>query len=197
VSREEGREHPRRTEEDGCGKSQREEGRRQTGERGRAESGEVGLVGKLKLFPDSEWKHFVVAAAAVAAVVSSFPVTAVHRCPLRNTIALCGRARKFEARPSLRERTDSLSLSVNASRFPASPAVSRISARVSIAGVYPPCNAGQRASPNFIRRSCLSADLSRVTLNPMLESFSGVSPLLTEMRSTDRTSLGAELSIKR
>jgi hypothetical protein len=111
------------------------DGRRER-ERGR-ESGEVGLVGKLKLFPDSEWKHFVVAAAAaVAVVVSSFPVTAVHRCPLRNTIALWERARKFEARPSLRERTDSLSSSVSASRFPASPAVSRISASVSIAGVY-------------------------------------------------------------
>lgn len=34
------------------------------------------VVGKLKLFPDSEWKHFV--AAPAAAGVSSFPVTAAH-----------------------------------------------------------------------------------------------------------------------
>lgn len=76
------------------------------------------MVGKLKLFPDSEWKHCVVAATVVVAGVSSFSVTAVHHCLLRNTIALSERiidTYKFEARSSLYEQTDSLSLSVNAS----------------------------------------------------------------------------------
>lgn len=65
------------------------------------------VVGKLKLFPDSEWKHFV--AAPAAAGVSSFPVTAAY--PARRGIR-----RRFPAadvRVNLKlERTDSLSLSV-------------------------------------------------------------------------------------
>lgn len=45
------------------------------------ERGRWRVVGKLKLFPDSEWKHFV--AAPAAAGVSSFPVTAAHHARRR------------------------------------------------------------------------------------------------------------------
>lgn len=77
--------HSRKTEEDECGKSWREEvrdtQREREGER-ESESERWRVVGKLKLFPDSEWKHFVAAPAAAALLLEFLRFPLPRHIPL-------------------------------------------------------------------------------------------------------------------